>query len=67
MITNKLSEIMGRKRIRMSELGVMTKLGRGTIHSLYHDKSKGIDFQTLDKICIALECTPNDILEFKPY
>ena len=64
MITNKLSEIMGRKRIRMSELKAMTGLGRGTIHALYHDKSKGVDFVTLDKICIALECTPNDILEF---
>lgn len=64
MIINRLSEIMGRQRIKMSELGKMTGLGRGTIHVLYHDKSKGIDFQTLDKICIALECTPNDILEF---
>ncbi|WP_101773825.1 helix-turn-helix domain-containing protein, partial [Peptostreptococcus faecalis] len=28
-------------------------------------KSKGIRFETLDKICDFLECTPGDILEHR--
>jgi len=64
MITNKLSMLMGLKRIKMSELSRLTGLEYRTIFNLYHDKTKGIDFDTIDKICWALECTPNDLLEY---
>jgi len=64
MITNKLSEIMGRRRIRMTELAKWAGISTSTVHRLYYDQTNGIDFETLDKLCIALECTPNDILEF---
>lgn len=33
-----------------------------TINNLKHNK--GITVDTLEKLCKALECTPNDILEF---
>ena len=54
---------MGEKRIKISELSRLTGLDYKTIFYLYHDKKKGIDFYTLGKICWALECTPNDLLE----
>lgn len=34
-----------------------------TIHNLKHNKS--ITIYTLEKLCSVLNCTPNDILEFK--
>lgn len=66
MITNKLSEILGRKRMMQTELARLSGISYGTIKNLYKDKTKGIDFDTLNKLCNALECTPNDILEFTP-
>jgi len=48
----------------MSELSRLTGLEYRTIFNLYHDKTKGIDFVTIDKICWALECTPSDLLEY---
>ncbi len=33
-----------------------------TIHNLKHNKS--ITIYTLEKLCAALDCTPNDVLEF---
>ncbi|MBP0980724.1 MAG: helix-turn-helix domain-containing protein, partial [Oscillospiraceae bacterium] len=34
-----------------------------TINQLKHNK--GITVHTLEKLCKILDCTPNDILEFK--
>ncbi len=64
MILNKLSEIMGRKRIKMSELARMTGLTRQTVFEFYHDKNKVVKLDTLNKFCWALECRVEDILEY---
>lgn len=66
MILNKLSEIMGRKRIKMSELARMTGLARSTIFEFYYDKTKVLKLDTLNKFCWALECKVEDILEYHP-
>jgi len=34
-----------------------------TINQLKHNK--GITVHTLEKLCTILDCTPNDVLEFK--
>ncbi len=66
MIINKLSEIMGKKRINKAELSRGTGISYSAIKNLYSDKTSAIEFDTLNKLCNFLECTPNDILEFKP-
>lgn len=66
MILNKLSEIMGRKRIKMAELARMAGVTRQTIFELYHDKAKVLKLDTLNKICWALECSIEDIFEYIP-
>jgi len=30
--------------------------------ALYHERAKGITFDVLEKICLALDCEPGDIL-----
>lgn len=66
MINNKLSEILGRKRIRMSELQKMTGLSQTAIINLYYNKTKSVSFETIDKICNALECNTQELFEHKP-
>ena len=66
MILNKLSEIMGKKRIKMAELARMAGVSRGVIFELYHDKAKVLKLDTLNKICWALECRIEDIFEYIP-
>lgn len=66
MIKNKLSTIMGEKRIKMSELSRLTGLAYQTIFRLYHNETQSIDFYTLSKICWALECDVVDILNYAP-
>lgn len=66
MITNKLSEIAGRKRMRISEISRLSGIPYSVVQRLYNDKVRSIDFENLDKLCKILECTPNELLEFIP-
>ncbi|ASA22112.1 helix-turn-helix domain-containing protein [Paenibacillus donghaensis] len=66
MIENKLSEVMGRKRLKISDVIEMTGLARNTIADLYHGRAKRVDLETLDKLCKALECESlSEIVEFR--
>lgn len=65
MFINHLSEIMGRKRMKVSDVVVGTGLAINTVSGLYHDKVKRIDLDTLDKLCVFLEVSLEDILEHK--
>ena len=66
MINNKLSEILGRKRIRMSELQKITGLSQTAIINLYYNKTKKVSFETINKICNALECNTQELFEHIP-
>ena len=55
---------MGSKRINKAELARMSGLSYDTVLNLYNDVNKGIEFDTLDKLCWALECTTQDILRY---
>lgn len=64
MIVNKLSEIMGRKRVRISTVAKETGLSRATVHSLYYDRTKHLTLKTMDQLCRYLGCQVGDIFEF---
>lgn len=64
MIKSRLSEILGRKRITMSELKKMTGLSRPAIENLYHDRTKSISYDVVNKICWALEIDMSELFEY---
>ncbi|CCY62566.1 predicted protein [Clostridium sp. CAG:967] len=66
MIKNRLSTVMGNKRMKPQEIVTLTGISRKTIYNIYNDKTKGIEFDTLDKLCFALDCTPNDLFRYIP-
>lgn len=66
MIRIKLSEILGRYRITQTELIRRTGIRPGTINNLYHERSKRLEIEHLDRICRVLNCQPADLLEYIP-
>lgn len=50
--------------MKISELARLTGISANAIGQIYHDKTKGIDFATLNKLCWALECDTNDIFAY---
>lgn len=66
MIKNRLSIILGEQRMRVSELSKLTGISQNALNKIYHNKTKGIDFDTLNKLCNILQCNSQDIFQFTP-
>jgi putative transcriptional regulator len=64
MIKVHLSRLMGEQRLKISDVATMTGLHRNGITKLYNDQTDGIKFDTLDKLCKALNCKSQDIIEY---
>ncbi|PQP85459.1 helix-turn-helix transcriptional regulator [Paenibacillus sp. AR247] len=59
-----LSRIMGEKRLKISELSEMTGLHRNGLTKLYYEKTDGVKFETLEKLCRTLNCSVGELIEF---
>ncbi|MFT5796808.1 MAG: putative transcriptional regulator [Candidatus Azotimanducaceae bacterium] len=61
-----LDVMLARRKMRSKELAEIVGITEQNVSLLKSGKVKGVRFETLDKICQALECTPGDILDFDP-
>lgn len=67
MIRWRLRVIMAEKNINNKTLASRTGIHPTTISRLKNtDELKQITGEVLDALCGALECTPNDLIEFTP-
>ena len=66
VIINRLSRLMGERRVSIQELARQTGVSYSTLHDFYHDRLKRFDGEVLDRLCRALGCTVGDILEYVP-
>lgn len=51
MIINRLSELMGERRIKISKLSAETGIARSTLTPIYYNKSEMIKIDTINKLC----------------
>ncbi|MFT6022835.1 MAG: putative transcriptional regulator [Ascidiaceihabitans sp.] len=61
-----LDVMLARRKMRSKELAEIVGITEQNVSLLKSGKVKGVRFETLDKICLALDCTPGDILDFDP-
>ena len=64
MIINKLSEILGRKKLKIVDVINETGVTRPTLTSLYYGNGKGISFDVLNKLCGYLSVTPGELFAY---
>lgn len=65
MIKNKLSRILGEKRLKITQLSKETGIFRTTLTAIYYDRSEGISFGVLEKLCKYFNCKIEDLFEYK--
>ncbi len=63
MIKVHLSKLLGERKMKISDLANATGLHRNGLSKLYNENTDGIKFETLEKICKALDCEIADLLE----
>lgn len=56
---------MEQRQIRVSELSKETGISRTTITSAKFNRGKMIQLNTINKLCQALEVTPEDFFEYE--
>ena len=59
----RLSTLMGMKRYTIQDVHNHTGLSRNTVSNLYNDKATRIDYDTIEKLCVLFECTPNELFD----
>ena len=59
-----LDVMLARRKMRSRTLAEMVGITEQNISLLKSGKVKGVRFDTLDRICKALDCQPGDILEY---
>ena len=65
IIHNRVSEVMGRRRMQIADVAKKAKLRHYTVKTLYYDETNAIYFDTLKKLCRALKCQPGDLFTFE--
>jgi len=65
MIVVNLDVMLAKRKMRSKELAERVGLTEANVSLLKSSKVKGVRFETLDKICAALECQPGDLLEYR--
>ena len=66
MIILNLDVMLAKRKMRSNELAERIGLTQANLSILKTGKAKAIRLSTLDAICRELQCTPGDILEYKP-
>lgn len=59
-----ISDWLGKKKMTQKELSDLTGIRPATISALYHDKTKRIEVEHLDKLCEVFNCQPGDLVEY---
>lgn len=59
-----LSVVMAKRRMSLNELSKRVGITLSNLSILKNEKAKGIRFETLNKICKALDCQPGEIMEY---
>ena len=65
MIIVNLDVIMAKRKMSSLELSEKLGITPANLSILKTNKGKAIRFSTLDKLCEILDCTPQDILEYR--
>jgi len=63
MIRCHLSILMGRDKLKISDVARETGLNRSTITSLYKETATRVDLGAIDKLCVLFDCQVAELFE----
>ena len=62
----RLREIREKKGLSQTKLAQKIDMTPQNLQIIEHEKSKSMTYETINRLCNVLECTPNDLIEFTP-
>ena len=64
MIKCNLSVLMGRDKLKISDVARLTELNRSTITALYNETASRVDLDAVNKLCKLFNCTVCELFEW---
>ena len=61
-----LDIMLARRKVKSKDLAVHVGITEANMSLLKQGRVKGVRFDTLEKICVYLECQPADLLVYEP-
>lgn len=65
MIIINLDVMLAKRKMSLTQLSEKVGITMANLSILKNGKAKAVRFPTLEAICLALDCQPGDILEYK--
>ena len=62
-----LDTMLAKRKISLTELSKAVGLSLTNLSMLKNGNVRGVRFETLEKICIVLNCQPGDLLEYQAF
>ena len=62
----RLDVMLAKRKMRSKDLARLIGITEQNVSLLKSGKVKGVRFDTLERICRALDCQPGDLLEWMP-
>lgn len=66
MVRCHLSTLMGRDKLRISDVSRLTGLNRSTVTSLYKETVTRVDVAAIDALCNLFRCSVGELFEHVP-
>lgn len=66
MVRCHLSTLMGRDKLRISDVSRLTGLNRSTVTSLYKESVTRVDVAAIDALCKLFRCPVGELFEHIP-
>ena len=66
MIRCHLSTLMGRDKLRISDVAQRTGLNRSTVTALYNETTTRVDLQAIESLCKLFKCQVGELFEVVP-
>ena len=66
MVRCHLSTLMGRDKLRISDVSRLTGLNRSTVSALYKETATRLDLPAIEALCKLFNCQVGELLEYVP-
>lgn len=66
MIRCHLSSLMGRDKLRITDVSRLTGLNRSTVTALYRETATRVELPAIEQLCALFKCSVSDLLEYVP-
>lgn len=66
MVRCHLSTLMGRDKLRISDVSRLTGLNRSTVSALYKESATRLDLAAIDALCRLFQCQVGELFEYLP-